>query len=309
MLNRLKQYIYYFLGLFIGLSSRLKKSVLSLKSPQPRMLHFDDYKSNLSYDQEVLQSLIDFSGQSDFLQNKKILEIGPGPDLLLGLLSLEAGASSYHAIDYFPVLSAPISFYENLKKDLKRPPALTAVNQIITSLVKKLPIEYPMISYQVLGIEDITRKKSLNADSKTSENFDKYDFIFSKDVLEHIDDLDAAFKAMHGCLKANGIMIHKIDFQTHTSFIQEKDRLNFLRYSDYIYNKFVKFKGGPNRLRLPELISLAETAGFKINKIKIDKKMAETELVNVRGYLGENYNNLADNYLFPLSAWVMFERI
>jgi len=222
---------------------------------------------------------------------------------------LESGASSYHAIDYFPVLNAPISFYENLKKDLKEPQALIAAGQIINSLSKKIPIEYPIISYRILGIENIIDKKNLNTNTGEIRSINKYDLIFSKDVLEHIDDLNLAFREMYKCLEINGTMIHKIDFQTHTSFIQEKDRLNFLRYSDYVYNKFVKFKGGPNRLRMPELIFLAKTVGFKIKKIHIDKKMTKNELASVRGYLNKNYKNLANNHLIPLSAWIMFEKI
>jgi SAM-dependent methyltransferase len=267
------------------------------------MLRLNDYEKNLAYDKEVLQNLLSFGGQSDFLQDKKILEIGPGPDLLLGLLFLEAGGASYQAIDYFSVLSAPIYFYENLKKSLSAPRALTAVDQIIASLSEKLAINYPLISYQILKIENIAEEKSLNND------FAKYDFIFSKDVLEHVENLDNAFQAMFKILENNGVMIHKIDFQTHTSFIQETDPLNFLRYNDYIYKKLVKFKGGPNRWRLPELISIAERTGFKIEKIYIDKEINESDLTKMKKYFSEYYRNIGDNYLVPLSAWIMFKKV
>jgi len=292
--NYLKQNFYYFLGLFIGLSSRLKKFVLRLNSPRPRMLPISDYKKNLDYDRGILNTLRELSGETNLFANKKILEIGPGPDLLLGLLALELGAQSYSAIDYFPVLSAPLSFYENLKKDLRTPKALKAVDQIAASLSENKPIDYPEINYQILGIE------------RLSETKNKYDLIFSKDVLEHVDDLNAAFRAMRTSLVSGGRMIHKIDFQTHTSFIQDKDRLNFLRYSDYIYNKFVKFKGGPNRLRLPEVIALAKANGFEIEKVLIDKQMEAGELKQSKGFLSEYYRNLDDNSLLPLSAWIIF---
>jgi len=292
--NYLKQNFYYFLGLFIGLSSRLKKFVLRLKSPRPRMLPTSDYKKNLDYDRGILNTLRELSGETNLFANKKVLEIGPGPDLLLGLLALELGAQSYSAIDYFPVLSAPRSFYENLKKDLRAPKALKAVDQIAASLSENKPIDYSEINYQILGIEELAATKN------------KYDFIFSKDVLEHVDDLNAAFRAMRASLVPGGRMIHKIDFQTHTSFIQDKDRLNFLRYSDYIYNTFVKFKGGPNRLRLPEVIALAKANGFEIEKVQIDKQMEAGELKQFKGFLSKYYRNLDDNSLLPLSAWIIF---
>ncbi len=292
--NYLKQNFYYFFGLFIGLSSRLKKFILRLNAPRPRMIPLSDYGKNLDYDRGILNTLRELSGEADFFAGKKILEIGPGPDLLLGLLALESGARSYSAIDYFPVLSAPLSFYENLKKDLKAPQALKAVDHVRSSLSENKPIGSPEIKYRILGIERLEGTK------------DKYDLIFSKDVLEHVDDLNSAFRAMRSALALGGRMIHKIDFQTHTSFIQDKDRLNFLRYSNYIYNNFVKFKGGPNRLRLPEVISLAKNNGFEIETIRIDKQMGADELKKSKRFLSEYYNNLADDDLLPLSAWIIF---
>lgn len=290
----MKQQTYYFLGLFIGLSSRLKKFILGLKSPRPRMLSLNDYEKNLTYDQEILQTFINLSDKPELFRDKNILEVGPGPDLMLGLLALEAGAKSYSAIDYFPVLSAPVSFYEKIKNELKTPIALKAVDSIINSLSKSEAIESPEFSYKIRGIEELTDEPA------------KYDIIISKDVLEHVDDLDSSFAAMRKSLIPGGIMIHKIDFQTHTSFIQDTDRLNFLRYSENIYTKYVKFKGGPNRLRLPELIALAQKNGFTIEKMNIDKKMGLSELALVKPYLSEYYKKMSDDSLIPLSVWIIF---
>ncbi len=292
--NYLKQNSFYFLGIFLGLASRIKKIILGLSSPRPRMIALNNYEKNLNYDYKVLNTISSFSGETDFFNNKKILEIGPGPDLMLGLLTLEAGALSYQAIDFFPVLSAPVIFYEKLKKILTTPRALKAVDQTISSLSKNIKIDYPEISYHVLGIADLDKTKN------------KYDLIFSKDVLEHVTDLNLAFKAMKESLNVNGKMIHKIDFQTHISFIQDRDRLNLLRYSDTIYNNLVKFKGGPNRLRLPEVLDIAKNNGFKIEKIDIDKSLTAAEFTAIKGYLNENYRNLPDDYLTPLSAWIIF---
>jgi len=292
--NYLNQQKYYFLGLFIGLASRLKKFVLGLKSPRPRMLALSDYQINLTYDQDILKTIFGLNNKPDFFINKKVLEVGPGPDLMLGLLTLENGASSYQAIDYFPVLSAPPFFYKKISETLTNPVAIKAAQELSSSLPNSQEINVSNLSYKILGIE------------KLGSLQEKYDIIFSKDVLEHIDDLDSAFKAMKQSLTPNGYMIHKVDFQTHTSFIQETDRLNFLRYSENIYKKFVKFRGGPNRLRLPELIELAKASGFTIEKIYINKEMSESELAKIKPYLSQYYRNLPDSALSPLSAWIIF---
>jgi hypothetical protein len=41
------------------------------------------------------------------------------------------------------------------------------------------------------------------------------DFLFSQAVLEHVEDLNAAYGAMQRCVKAGGIMSHSIDFSSH----------------------------------------------------------------------------------------------
>ncbi len=292
--NYFKQQMYYFLGLFIGLSSRLKKFVLGLKSPRPRMLALGDYETNLKYDQEIIRTIFGLVNQPDFFVDKKVLEVGPGPDLMLGLLILEKGAASYQAIDYFPVLSAPQYFYKKISETLGNPMALKAAQELSDLSPSTQEIKVSNLSYKILGLE------------KLSDTKEKYDIIFSKDVLEHVDDLDSAFKAMKQSLAPNGHMIHKIDFQTHTSFIQERDKLNFLRYSENVYKKFVKFRGGPNRLRLPELIELARANGFVIEKIYINKEMSASELAKIKPYLSQYYRNLPDNSLLPLSVWITF---
>lgn len=294
--NYIKQQKYYFFGLFIGLSSRLKKFILGLKSPRPRMLDESDYEANLKYNQEIIKTILGLSTEPDFFVGKNVLEVGPGPDLMLGLLTLEYGVASYQAIDYFPVLSAPQWFYQKMSETLSNPAAIKAASELSHHDSGAKEVNVTNLSYKILGIE------------KLGETHKEYDLIFSKDVLEHVDDLNTAFEKMSQSLAPAGRMIHKIDFQTHTSFIQEADKLNFLRYSEYIYKKFVKFRGGPNRLRLPELLDIAKSKGFRIEKIYINKEMTPSELAEVKPYLSQYYKNFPESALMPLSAWVIFSK-
>ncbi len=298
MINKSKQHLFYFLGFSIGLLSRVKKFILNLNAPAPRPFSNSDYIKNLDYDSEILKTMLAFSGQGDFFRDKYILEIGPGPDLMLGLMLLDGGAKYYQAIDFFPVLSSPPYFYANLRARLSSLPAQLATDQVIKAIKNKTPLETRQIGYKIISITD----QSLVATEKN-----KYDLIFSKDVLEHVSDLGAAFKNMRQLLRPGGRLIHKVDFGTHTSFIQDVDRLNFLRYSDSVYERFVKFNGGPNRLRLNKLIEIASKNGLEVEKIQIDKQMSPEELAACKDYLSKNYRNLPDKELIPLSAWIMFK--
>lgn len=294
--NYFKQQKYYYLGIFIGLSSRVKKFILGIKSPRPRMLNEQDYEANLKYNLNIIRNIQDLSADPDLFSGKRILEIGPGPDLMLGLLTLENGALSYQSIDYFPVLTAPQWFYQRMSETLKSSLAIQNAHELSNCAPGAKEVSVSNLSYQILGIENLRKTQN------------QYDLIISKDVLEHVDNLSAAFKEMQIALAPGGRMIHKIDFQTHTSFIQETDKLNFLRYSEYTYKKFVKFRGGPNRLRLPEVLDLATSHGFKVQKIYINKEISAAELAEIKPYLSEYYKNLPESALMPLSAWIIFTK-
>ncbi len=42
-----------------------------------------------------------------------------------------------------------------------------------------------------------------------------FDVILSRAVLEHVYDLGSAWRSMDTLLAADGIMLHKVDFQNH----------------------------------------------------------------------------------------------
>ena len=68
-----------------------------------------------------LQYLDEYLGHPADLTGKNILELGPGPDLGVGLILLSRGAGKYHAIDVNNLLGqTPEDFYHELFKCIER---------------------------------------------------------------------------------------------------------------------------------------------------------------------------------------------
>ncbi len=86
---------------------------------------------------------------------------------------------------------------------------------------------------------------------------ERYDFIFSAAVLEHLYDPLLALQKMAAALKRGGAMIHIVDLRDHGLFSPLND-LSFLRLPDWMYWPFC-VRGGPNRVRMSDYRRCLET--------------------------------------------------
>ena len=183
-----------------------------------------------------------------------VAELGPGDSLGIGLAALISGAEKYVALDV-------VKF-----ADLNR--NMVIFDEMVSLFKEKAPIpgndEFPGVwprleSYafpsellesrlkRVLGnarLEKI-RQSILSVSRRDSMveyrvpwfgpsviEKESVDLIFSQAVLEHVDDLADAYRAMYQWLKPNGIMSHTIDFRCHGT----ADQWNGHRtYSDFMW--------------------------------------------------------------------------
>jgi Methyltransferase domain len=91
MSSRLKDRMYFGLGLTLGATNTVRHRIVGYRTPRPR-----------GTDSEIHnRRVIDRWLQHIDPVGKRVLEIGPGPDLGTGDLLLTAGAASYTAVDAF----------------------------------------------------------------------------------------------------------------------------------------------------------------------------------------------------------------
>src|SRR5262245_2148577 len=162
-------------------------------------------EQGVDYVTRVVRDYLVIAGWSAHqLRGKRILEVGPGDNLGVALLMASAGAASVVCLDRFRSVRDEArnrAVYTRLAAvaqpdfgDVDR--LLDSEGSIRTSCIEHrtdLPIER---SAQVLPAAS-------------------FDVILSRAVLEHVYDLGSAWRSMDTLLAAGGIMLHKVDFQSH----------------------------------------------------------------------------------------------
>ena len=168
---------------------------------------------------------------------KVVAELGPGDSLGIGLAALLSGSEQYYAFDIREFASN-----ERNEQIFDRLCELFAQRSVIPDS-REYPEAKPQMNdysfpHEILSNERLSR--SLEAGQLTSIRAslkgrgessriryitpvhhshgppeESVDMVFSQAVLEHVDDLEATYRAIHRWLKRGGYMSHQIDFRCH----------------------------------------------------------------------------------------------
>ena len=235
-----KNILYFPIGLAVLVLNKIRYFVLGYKSPRP--FDISQTQQAIDYDVDVIKHWIMFlsayTNNNVSIKDKNILELGPGADLGVGLITLHMGAEKYNALDVNNlVANVPDIFYDEFFKKL---PINNETNNV-TFLKEQLELtksgKNDRLNYVCRDDFDI---------SVFGEN--SIDIVFSQAAIEHFDDIEVAFKQLSAVVKPGGILVAEIDLNTHTRWLRDVDPLNIYRYPKWLY-KALKFRGAPNRVR------------------------------------------------------------
>ncbi len=120
--SNVHNYIYYCVGVIFQFLNKIRHSWLGYTSP--RTFSIKEYQKAIEYDFSVIKNwklyLVNYLRHDETLQDKTILELGPGADLGVGLILLSYGCKKYNAMDINNLVKAvPGKFYEKLFKRLE----------------------------------------------------------------------------------------------------------------------------------------------------------------------------------------------
>ncbi len=233
--------INHLIGLLFLFLNKIRHGLLGYNST--RGFSSNLHKNAVAHDIRVVSRWHDYLKKYDetdeVFKGKKILELGPGSDLGVGVLLLAEEAEKYCTMDVHNLIkSTPPEIYEHLFEHLKN----VAIDE---NLVKEIKHQLQLtqkhkndrLNYQVTKDFDL---------SIFTEN--DFDLVVSNAAFQQFDNPTKSIAQFSKLVKPGAKFIALIDLKTHTRFINQRDPLNIYRYRDSVFN-FFRFKGAPNRMR------------------------------------------------------------
>jgi SAM-dependent methyltransferase len=211
-----------------------------------------DPERSLEYVRRVFDDYVYYGGLGPRdLIGKRSLEVGPGDSLGVALLFVAHGATQVVCLDRFQSsfnAEKQRAIYRALLSGLKG----EARERATASLDESGGIRAGLINCRC-GFPIETAHEHLPNGS--------FDLIVSRAVLEHVYDVDRAWKSMDRLLAPGGRMLHKIDFRCH-GFYEALHPLWWLTVPDWLWRTVSSPDPTLNRARRPAYVRLAKETDY-----------------------------------------------
>jgi hypothetical protein len=228
--------LYYLAGIGFLALAKLKHVIRGYDSPKPYSL--DEVDRCIDYDIMIAERFLDNLSRygSISLEGKRVLELGPGSDLGVGLILVSKGASSYIGLDRHNLASnVPPTFYQRL--------------------AERASVDLSALSD---GRVSFVAREDFDISACVSPGID---IVFSNAAFEHFDDVRATVRQLTQIVGPLAKLVVEIDLQTHSRWIREVDPNNIYRYPQWLYDRF-RFPGQPNRWRPDDYVMEFERNGW-----------------------------------------------
>lgn len=278
------QSVLYLIGLFYLALNKIRYSFRGYY--KPRGFPISEIRRSIEHDISVVERWLEYlnkyKGREYLLKDKKILELGPGADLGVGLIALLKGAKKYYSIDIKNLVkSVPNLFYEELFLYLDdNEDKFVDVDYLQKQLNLTLNNKSKKLSYVYCKDFDISVFKG-----------EEFDLILSNAVFEHLDNIERSVYQLSKVAKKGCLFIAEIDLKTHSRWIRDIDPLNIYRYSDRMYN-FLRFQGSPNRHRPSEYKMILLNNGWRNVEIFPLSTYVNYEFLRVKNCLNKRFQGL-----------------
>jgi hypothetical protein len=227
----------------------------------------------VAYIQGVVSDYCTYGGVSkDWLQGKRILEIGPGDNLGVALLLAASGAAQVVCLDRFETRSDPAQrrkIYETLRSGLSGEQRERFDEALDISSLRFRPEKVRA----VIGVPIEKADTVLEAGS--------FDWILSRAVLEEVPKakLAACFDVQHRLLAPAGRMAHKIDLRDYGIFSTRGFHpLEYWTLPGWLHALMSSHEPAPNRRRASAYRALLENLGYRCDTFITHLAGAEAEI-------------------------------
>jgi SAM-dependent methyltransferase len=252
---------------------------------------------------------------------KVVAELGPGNSIGIGLAALIAGSERYHAFDVVAHASIDrnLTVFEELvalfraRADVPGGDELPQVAPVLSeygfpaALLDEAHLAAALDDARLDRIRESIRHPGAAGSmidyrapwfaARVVER-DGVDMVFSQAVLEHVDDLPTAYRAMWQWLRPGGFLSHQIDFRCHNT---AHDWNGHWRYSDRVWSLI---KGRRyyllNREPYSTHLKLMADNGFRVvaeTRLRLESRLDPRDLA-------DRFRHLTDDDLTTGGAYV-----
>jgi hypothetical protein len=256
---------------------------------------------------------------------ESVAELGPGDSLGAGLAALLSGANRYYALDLIAFANPRMNLriLDELVELFRRRQPIPDQAELpaLKPLLDSYDFPHHLVTQEVLDralaaprVAAIRRAIASPADAAGGEVRVAYrapwhdakviepgavDLVFSQSVLQHVDDLETTYAALHAWLKADGITTHQIGFGCHGTAAEWNGHW---AYGDLAW-KIIR-GGRPyltNRQPHSVHVGLFRKHGFEI---VCDVRRTETSGIG-RDRLAKRFREMSDEDLTTMSAFII----
>lgn len=245
-----------------------------------------DYTAKLGADKTGLEPLV---------QGKVLLEYGPGDLPGVAALMCAHGADKVWCVDRFPLVQLSPKNVRAMRDLIDAQEGVTRdrfVACLRDGTVQK--------GFDPRRIEYLVRPSGL------SGLRDAVDLVYSRAVLEHVDDLEATFADMVAAMRPGALAIHLVDLRSHG--LHRHNLLDFLAWSPTLWSLMYSAKGVPNRWRVDRYRAIVERLPVDVIEFEPTRLATPEAVAEVRPQLAARFRSVGDDDLRWLGFWLVFRK-
>ena len=248
---------------------------------------FDDYFDRLGVAREQV---------THFLAGKTLLEYGPGDVPGVAALMVAAGADKVYCVDRFPLVRLEA-------KNARVLDELRAALPEASGRRLQMALREPRDA--AAGF-DPARLEVLVRPNGASGLVDCVDLVYSRAVLEHVNDIEATFADMVRAMRPGATAVHLVDLRSHG--LHERNPLDFLCPPPWLWHLMFSAKGVPNRWRIDRYRSLLQGLPVEVLALEPTARAETGDVGRVRAALAAPFRALSDDDLAWLGFWLVFRK-
>ncbi|MDP1902584.1 MAG: methyltransferase domain-containing protein [Rubrivivax sp.] len=278
-------------ALYVRLTGQTGRGAAAEEAPADIAQYFRDCVD--AYFEQLRIAPADVPG---FLAGKTLMEYGPGDLPGVAALMVARGARKVYCVDRFPLVNLSPKNARVLG-DLIDGCRGQERDRLVACLVNA---DNPAAGFAPERIEYLVRPSGLSGLQ------DAVDLVFSRAVLEHVDDLAATFADMTAALRPGALAIHQVDLRSHG--LHMSNPLDFLAWSHTLWQLMYSEKGVPNRWRIDKYRSILQRLGADVAELQPTKLAAQEHVSGVRATLAPEFKSLSDEDLSWLGFWLVMRK-